>query len=169
MVKTFQRMFKNKGLDIIINCKMKIVNYLNVTLNLNDGSYRPYKKPNEETNFIHVNSEHPSSILKQLPKSIEKRLSSLSSSKEIFEETAPYYEQHVSNCGYKEKLNYRDPTLQNLITKRKRQRNILWFNPPYSKTVKTKIGKFFLQLIKKHFPKEHKFHKIFNKNTLKLS
>ena len=167
--KTFQRMFKNKGLDIIINCNMKIVNYLDVTLNLNDGSYRPYKKPNEETNYIHVNSDHPPSILKQLPKSIEKRLSSLSSSKEIFEETVPYYEQQLSNCGYKEKLNYRDPTPQNLITKRKRQRNILWFNPPYSKTVKTKIGKFFLQLIKKHFPKEHKFHKIFNRNKLKLS
>ena len=167
--KNFQRMFKNKGLDIIINCNMKIVNYLDVTLNLNDGSYRPYKKPNEETNYIHVNSDHPPSILKQLPKSIEKRLSFLSSSKEIFEETAPYYQQHLSNCGYKEKLNYRDPTPQNLITKRKRQRNVLWFNPPYSRTVKTKIGKFFLQLIKKHFPKEHKFHKIFNRNTLKLS
>ena len=168
--KTFQRMFENKGLDIIINFNMEIVNYLDVTLNLNDGSYRPYKKPNEETNYIHVNSDHPPpppSILKQLPKSIEKRLSSLSSSKEIFEETAPYYEQHLSNCGYKEKLNYRDPTPQNLITKRKRQRNILWFNPPYSKTVKTKIAKLFLQLIKKHFPKEHKFHKIFNRNTLK--
>ena len=108
--KTFQKMFKNKGLDIIINCNMKIVNYLDVTLNLNDGSYRPYKKPNEETNYIHVNSNNPPSILKQLPMSIEKRLSSLSSSKEIFEETAPYYEQYLSNCGYKEKLNYRVPT-----------------------------------------------------------
>ena len=87
--KTFQKMFKNKGLDIIINCNMKIVNYLDVTLNLNDGSYRPYKKPNDETNYIHVNSDHPPSILKQLPVSIEKRLSSLSSSKEIFEEAAP--------------------------------------------------------------------------------
>ena len=101
--------------------------------------------------------------------SIEKRLSSLSSSKEIFEETTPHYEQYLSNCRYKEKLNYRDQTSSNLITKRKRQRNILWFNPPYSKRVKTKIGKFFLQLIKKYFPKEHKFHKIFNKNALKLS
>ena len=26
-----------------------------------------------------------------------------------------------------------------------------------------------MQLIKKHFPKDHKLHKIFNKNTLKLS
>ena len=30
--KTFQKMFKNKGLDIIINCNKKIVNYLEVTL-----------------------------------------------------------------------------------------------------------------------------------------
>ena len=101
--------------------------------------------------------------------SVEKRVSSLSSPKEILEETAPYYEQYLSNCRYKEKLNYRDPTAPNSITKKKRQKNILRFNPPYSKTVKTKIGKFFLQLIKKHFPKKHKFHKIFNRNTLKLS
>ena len=51
---TFQKMFKNKGLDIIINCNMKTVNYLDVTLNLKDGSQRPNKKPNE-TNYIHVN------------------------------------------------------------------------------------------------------------------
>ena len=95
--KTSQKMFKNKCLDII-NCNMKIVNYLDVTLNLNNGSYRPYKKPTEETNYIHVNCDHPSSILKQLPMSIEKRLSSSSPSKEIFEETAPCHEQYLSNC-----------------------------------------------------------------------
>ena len=49
---TFQKMFKNKGLDIIISCNMKTVNYLDVTLNLKDGSYRPNKKPNDETNYI---------------------------------------------------------------------------------------------------------------------
>ena len=51
-------MFKNKALDIGINCKMKIVNYLHLALNLkrlNDGFYNPYKKPYEETNYIHVN------------------------------------------------------------------------------------------------------------------
>ena len=42
----FQKMFKNKGLDIIVNCNMKIVNYLGVTLKLNNGSYRLYKDPN---------------------------------------------------------------------------------------------------------------------------
>ena len=45
---------------------MTIVNYLEVTLNLNVGSNRPYKNPNDDTNYIHVNSDHPTSILKQL-------------------------------------------------------------------------------------------------------
>ena len=96
---------------------------------------------------MHVNFKttfKTKSILKQLPMSIEKQLSSLSSSKEFFEETAPYYEKYLSTCSFREKLNYRDSASQNLITKRKRQRNILWFNLLYNKTVKTKIGKFFL-------------------------
>ena len=31
---TFQKIFNNKGLDIIINCNMKIVNYPDIALNL---------------------------------------------------------------------------------------------------------------------------------------
>ena len=46
---------------------------------------------------------------------------------------------------------------------------MIWFNPPYSKSLKTNIGKYFFRLKKKHFPPGHKLHKIFNKNTLKLS
>ena len=53
--------------------------------------------------------------------------------------------------------------------KKKRKRKIIWFNPPYSSTVKTNVGKLFLKLVKQHFPKGHKLHKIFNKNTIKVS
>ena len=80
---------------------MKIVNYVDVTLNLNIGSYRPYKKLSEEPNYIDVSSDHPHSILKQLPMSKEKRLSLLSLAKEIFEEIARYYEQYLSNADTK--------------------------------------------------------------------
>ena len=37
----FQKLFKEKGLDIIIECNLKITNYLDITLNLNNGSYQP--------------------------------------------------------------------------------------------------------------------------------
>ena len=68
----------------------------------------------------------------------------------------------MASCRYKEKLTYIEQSA-------KKTKETSWFNPPYSKTVKTNIGKYFFLLINRHFPPEHKFHKIFNKNTLKLS
>ena len=65
--KILQYLFKQKGLQIIIGCNLKVVNYLGVTFNLNDGSYRPYRKPNDKTHYIHIQSDHPPSITKQLP------------------------------------------------------------------------------------------------------
>ena len=62
--KNFQKLFKEKDLDIIVQCNLKITNYFNITLNLDDGSYRPYRKPNKETNYIRIISDHPPSIIK---------------------------------------------------------------------------------------------------------
>ena len=53
--------------------------------------------------------------------------------------------------------------------KRKRSRNIIWFNPPYSKTVRTNVAGDFLKSIDKHFPKTSPLHKIFNRNTIEVS
>ena len=52
---------------------------------------------------------------------------------------------------------------------RRRERKITWYNPPYNRNVKTKIGKKFIQLINQHFPPGSKLRKIFNPNTVKLS
>ena len=163
--KAIQNIFKDKGLQIIIKCNLKIVDYFDVTLNLNDGTHRPFHKPYEETTYIHVESDHAPQIIKKIPRSIEKRLSRLSSTKEIFENSKDYYEQRLRQCGYNEKLNYTEEN--NKINQKYRKRNILRFNPPYSKSVKTNIGKLFLRLINKHFPPTHKYRKIFNRNTIK--
>ena len=144
---------------------MKIANYLDVRFNLNDGSYRPYRKPNDETHYIHIQPDHPSYITKQFPRSIEKRLSYLSSSKYIFYKTTPYYEQRLASCGYNEKLTYQQQG-ENIGQNRKRN---IWFNPPYSKRVKTNIGKYFFRLLNKHFSPVHKRRKIYHENNLKLS
>ena len=53
-----------------------MVSYLDVTFNLNDCTYRPYQKPDNIIQDIHVESNHPPSIIKQIPKTIERRLSS---------------------------------------------------------------------------------------------
>ena len=54
-------------------------------------------------------------------------------------------------------------------SKKVRQRNIIWFNPLYSVKVETNIGKTFLKLIDKNFPKTNKLHKIFSRNNVKVS
>ena len=113
----------------------------------------PTKKP---TIFISIRN-HPPSVIKEIPQSI------LRSSEELFQKSANYYEKCL-----KTNLQYQQPK-ENNQNKRKRKRNIIWFNPPYSKSVKTNIGRIFIKLISKHFPPNHKFVKIFNKNTIKLS
>ena len=41
---TFQKLFKETELDIVIKCNMKIVNYLDVILNFENSTYLPYQK-----------------------------------------------------------------------------------------------------------------------------
>ena len=53
--------------------------------------------------------------------------------------------------------------------RRTRQRNIIWYNPPFSNNLQTNIGKTFLRLVLKHFPKHHKYHSLFIKNNVKVS
>ena len=40
------------------------VNFLDITLNLATESYKPYHKPGETINYVHVDSNHPPSIIK---------------------------------------------------------------------------------------------------------
>ena len=186
MKKRIQKIFKENGLEITIRCNLKIVDYLDVTLNLNDGSYKPYRKPDEETLYIHAKSNHPPNIIKQLPISVEERLRSLSSSKEIFDEAAKYYQEALEKCGYTYKLKYEEETpgringgeepsvrndtdLGTQHPRRNRSRNIMYFNPPFSISVSTNVAKYFLTLISKHFTENHKFRKLFNRNNLKVS
>ena len=64
------------------------------------------------------------------------------------------------------KFNPEDHTTK----KKSRNRNIdvLWFNPPYSKSIKTRIGAKFLKLIDKHFPKSNPLHILINRKTTKI-
>ena len=56
-----------------------------------------------------------------------------------------------------------------LKNKRKRTRNITWYNPPFNSNVRTNLGRKFLYIVDKCFPKTHPLHKIFNRHTLKVS
>ena len=64
---------KISGLSITIQCNLKSVDFLDVTFDLYNNLYKPYRKPNDNPIYINKQSNHPPNVLKQLPKSIAKR------------------------------------------------------------------------------------------------
>ena len=162
------QVFAKEGLKITVEANIKTTNFLDVNLNLDLDSFKPYRKPNDKPNYINVKSNHPPCIKRDLPGMVEKRLSDLSSHKELFDSEKSQYQEALKDSGYTETIQYKN-NLINGQTNRSRTRNILWFNPPYNSSVSTNIGKDFLNLLDKHFPARSNLHKYFNRNTIKIS
>ncbi len=53
------------------------------------------------------------------------------------------------------KLKYQHPLIYSTTRARNRQRNIIWYNPLFSKNVSTNIGQIFLKIIDEEFPAGH--------------
>ena len=90
--------------------------------------------------YIHVKSSHPPSVVKQLPKMVNKRISDLSCDESAFNNAKVTYELALKYSGYKSEMKFdrQQSTRKNRKTAEK-------------------------------LPKNHIFRKIFNLNTLKLS
>ena len=159
---TFQ---ENFGLKITITTNLKTVNFLDVTFDLSTERYQPFNKPNDTPTYINVNSNHLPNIIKVLPDNISERINNISFDKAAFNNAAPFYRNVLSASGYKENLIQKDLPCSNKI----KQRKIIWFNPLYSVNLEENIRKTFLRLIDKHFSKTNRFHKIFNKNNIRVS
>ena len=98
--KNIIKIFKDVGFGIDIETNSKVVDFLDITFNLNNGIYKPYKKPNDRLLYINKSSNHPPQIINQLPKIISDRLSRNSSNKEVFNTAKGEYEEALKRSGY---------------------------------------------------------------------
>ena len=162
------QIFRDNDLKITVEANLTKVNFLDITLDLKSEKHSPYMKEGNTPIYVHKQSNHPPSIIKNIPESINKRLSEISSDKECFDKAKDAYQDALNKCGHNYNLSYKVP-IPKTSRQNQRHRNITWFNPPYSQNVETKIGKCFLKLVDLHFPKSNPLHKIFNRNSLKLS
>ena len=90
-------------------------------------------------------SNHPKTIINELPRNVEKRLSILSSNRKIFDDAKQPYIDALESSGFKNvELNYQPK--QNTKKPRK-SKSVLFCNLPWNMAVKTNIGKEFLSLI----------------------
>ena len=166
---SIKHIFEEESLKVVTKVNLTVVQYLDIEMDIEKGLHRSFHKA--KPIYINTGSNHPPHILKEIPNMIEKRISMLSSNEEIFKSSIGPFREALIKSGYQvqegsiNELKYK-PTKK----KRKRKsRPTIWFNPPFSLSVKTNLGARFLYLITKHFPKGHKLRSLFNRNTVKLS
>ena len=70
-----------------------------MTLNLNDGSYKPFRKPDDIIQYINKESNYAPNRIKHLSTFINKWLSSYSAAENIFQKSAIHYEDTVNKTG----------------------------------------------------------------------
>ena len=171
--KKIQKVFKYIGFKVDIASNVRSVNYLDVTLNLTDGSYKPFSKNAKDPSYVNVDSNHPKHIIKQIPNSINTRINNLSANRNIFSRSKHPYNRALINSGFhnNQQLQYVPKENNNKVANRKknRPRKVVWYNPPYCKLSNINIGKKFIDLVYRCFPEQHPLRKICNRSNLKIS
>ena len=130
------QIYHEEGLKIVIHPNKKVVNFLDVTLNLKNRTFEPYLKDGNTPQYINVLSNHPPTVIKAVPLGINQRLSRISSSKEAFDRCKQPYQEALERSGYLHKLEF-IPEPDNLGGDQKKSRNrsrkIIYWIPPFFK------------------------------------
>ena len=133
------RTFNTYNLSITIETNIRVANFLDTTFDLINDIYKPYRRPNDSPVYINKYSNHPPTVLRQLAKSLSKRISETSSNEQIFKESIPIYKEALKKSEFHEKLEYvrEEVDKHGKEEKKRRERKIISFNPPYSNNVKS--------------------------------
>ena len=110
--KTIIKIFKECGLSITCQVNKKIVDFLDVRFNLNEQTYEPYRKPNNEPVYINIQSNHPSNIIADTPKAISKCLVNITCNKNVFDRNVSIYQATLKNSGFDGKITFNDQSEQ---------------------------------------------------------
>ena len=105
-------MFNRHGLNIEVSANIRVIDFLDVLFDLNKENYAPYMKPGDTPKYVSNDSDHPKKILKNVPVSVQKRLSGISSNEEVFRAAARPYQISLNRAGYDHILVY-DEDAQN--------------------------------------------------------
>lgn len=121
-------MFRQVNLKITSQVCHHVLNFLDITLHLKEGKFMPFRKPNDIPLYVDSRSNHSPSILKQILKTIHRRISSLSSGQQSFNE---FMKIALKASNFKFPLQYSNATPTSTpSSRRKRHRNVGSFKLP---------------------------------------
>ena len=105
--KAFTKLFKNEfSLNIVSDSNLKVVNFLDLTLNLSTGKYEPYSNCDNKPLYMNLKSNHPPNIIKNLPESTSRRINKLSSDKTVFNNSKELFSNALSNSEFDHKIKF---------------------------------------------------------------
>ena len=114
------RAFKFLGFKIEVSSNNKIVNFLDVTLDLSNNTYKPFIKTDQYPSYINVNSNHLKTTIKQVPKAVNLRIRNLSANEKIFQESSKIYMDALKNSSFREEFTNQDENIPYDINKEKK-------------------------------------------------
>ena len=119
--------FSTYNSSITIETNIPVANFLDTFFDLINDIYKPYRKPNDNSVYINKSSNHPPTVLRQLAKSVSKRISETSSNEETFKESISICEEALKKSGFHEKLEYvrEEVDKRGKKEKKKRKRKII--------------------------------------------
>ena len=84
---------------ITIKANLKFFNFLDVTLDLSTEVYKPFMKENDHPVYVNTQSNHPPLVLKNIPMGVNRRLTKISSWKEVFDAAKTPYQEVLNRSG----------------------------------------------------------------------
>ena len=85
------KVFKEFGLRLTIQASLLIVNFFDIQLNLGTSTDKPYRKPDNNPVYLDKISNFFKTVLEQLLKSVEKRISDISSNQNVLIQSITMY------------------------------------------------------------------------------
>ena len=125
--------FQENGIKVIGTVGPEATDFFDIFLDLRAGTYRSFVKEGHLPIYVHNQSNQNIGL------GVNKRLSMLNSSEELFKQAMPVYQKALLRSKHNHQLKYNKDEVEGRPTRRRRTRNIYW-NPPFSMNVKTNIG-----------------------------
>ena len=88
-----------------------------MTLNLSNNVHKPFLKTDLYPSYINVKSNHPKTIIKQVPKAVKLRIRNLSVKEKIFQESSKIYKHTLKNSSFREEFTYQGENISKDINK----------------------------------------------------
>ena len=116
--------FRGLGLKITISANKKVIDFLDVTLNLENETYKEYRKPNDNPKYVHRLSNHPPAIIQNIPLNVNRRLNILSCNEDVFNECKQKYQDALRASGYDHELTYEKIDIHQLNSNKKNKKRL---------------------------------------------